>query len=113
MSALSGLGSDEVRRDPAGWGRLVESAVGAHLLASSAGQEIRLSYWLENRREVDFVLEKGGRLAAIEVKSGRLRDGLPGVNQFLKNHPDARAYLVGGDGMGLDEFFSAPATDLI
>lgn len=113
MSALAGSGSNEVRQDPAAWGRMVESAVGAHLLASAVGQEIRVSFWLENRREVDFVLEKGGRLAAIEVKSGRARDAIPGIGLFLKRHPGARAYLVGGDGMRLEEFFLAPAADLI
>jgi hypothetical protein len=113
MSALSGSGSDEVRKNPAAWGRVVESAVGAHLLASSVGQEIRLSFWLENRREVDFILEKRERLAAIEVKSGRVRDGIPGIGLFLKKHPGARAYLVGGDGMRLEELFSAAASDLV
>ncbi len=113
MSAMGGLGFNEVRKDPAAWGRLVESAVGAHLLASASGQGIRVSYWLENRREVDFVLEKGGRLAAIEVKSGRVRDAIPGIGLFLKRYPGARAYLVGGDGIKLEEFFSASAADLI
>jgi hypothetical protein len=83
------------------------------LLASALGQEIRVSYWLENRREVDFVLEKGERLAAIEVKSGRARGGVPGIGLFLKRNPGARAHLIGGDGMRLEEFFSAPAADLI
>ena len=113
ISALAGSESNEVRQDPAAWGRMVESAAGAHLLASAVGQGIRLSFWLENRREVDFVLEKGARLAAIEVKTGRVRDGLPGMGVFLKRHPGARAYLVGGDGMRLEEFFSTSAADLI
>ena len=113
MSALAGIGSSEVRGDPAAWGRLVESAVGAHLLASAVGQEIAVSYWLEAPREVDFVLEKGGRLAAIEVKSGQARDGIPGLSLFLKKHPGGRAYFVGGDGMALEEFFSGGAGDLI
>jgi hypothetical protein len=113
ISALAGRESKEVRQDLAAWGRMVESAVGAHLLASALEQEMRLSFWLENGREVDFVLEKGGRLAAIEVKTGRVRDGLPGMGAFLKRHPGVRAYLVGGDGMRLEEFFSAAASDLI
>lgn len=113
MSALIGSGFADVRQDPAAWGRLVESSVGAHLLASAVGQEIHVSYWLENRKEVDFVLEKGGRLAAIEVKSGRPRDAIPGVALFLKRHPGARAYLIGGDGMQLEEFFLTPASALI
>ena len=113
MSAMSTADFKAVRADPAAWGRMVESAVGAHLLASTVGQEIRVSYWLENRKEVDFVLEKGGRLAAIEVKSGQARDGIPGVGLFLKRHPGARAHLVGSGGMRLEEFFVTPAVDLI
>jgi len=33
--------------------------------------------------EVDFVVERAGELLAVEVKSGRRRDGLPGVGAFL------------------------------
>ena len=113
MSAMMTADFKTVHGNPAAWGRMVESAVGAHLLASTVGQEIRVSYWLENRREVDFVLEKGGQLAAIEVKSGRVRDGVPGISLFLKRHPGGRAHLVGGDGMGLEEFFRTPAENLI
>jgi hypothetical protein len=113
MSALGGLESNEVRKNPAAWGRMVGSAVGSHLLASAVGQEIHLGFWLENRREVDFVLEKGGRLAAVEVKSGRTRDGIPGIGLFLKRHPRARAHLVGGDGMKLEDFFLASVGDLL
>lgn len=113
MSAMSAAEFKAVRADPAAWGRMVESAVGAHLLAAAVEQDTGVSYWLENRREVDFVLEKGGRLAAIEVKSGRARDGIPGVGLFLKRHPSARAYLVGSGGMRLEEFFVTPAEDLI
>jgi len=113
MSAMSAAEFTAVRRDPAAWGRMVESAAGAHLLASTVGQEIRVSYWLESRREVDFVLEKGDRLAAIEVKSGRVRDGVPGIGLFLKRYPGARAHLIGGDGMRLEEFFRTSAASLI
>jgi len=83
------------------------------LLTSAVGQEVQVSYWLENRREVDFVLEKGKRLAAIEVKSGRARGGVPGIDLFLKRNPDARAFLIGGDGMRFEEFFSRSAAGLV
>lgn len=112
MSALNSRDSGEVRNDPAAWGRWVESAVGAHLLAH-AGGDVRVRYWRENGGEVDFVLEKGGRIAAIEVKSGRARDGAPGLGLFLKKHPDAKSYLVGGDGLPVEEFFSVKVEDLI
>ncbi len=113
MSALMVGEFGAARGDPAVWGRLVESAVGAHLLAAAVGREINVHYWLENRREVDFVLEKGGRLAAIEVKTGRVRDGLPGMRVFMKEHASARPYLVGRDGMDLETFFSSSPEELL
>ena len=113
MSALDGRESAEVRKDPAAWGRWVESAAGAHLLAGAAGLDIRVGYWQENGKEVDFVLSKGDRLAAIEVKSGRTKDGAPGLGVFLKRYPGARSFLVGGDGMPLEEFFSGGVGDLL
>ena len=113
MSALSGSRFAEIRQDPAAWGRLVETSVGAHLVASTAGLDFNVSYWREGRREVDFVLERRGRLAAIEVKSGRPGEGIPGTELFLKRYPAAKVYLVGSGGMELEKFFMAAAADLI
>jgi len=113
MSATAGIELKTARANPAMWGRMVESAVGAHLLASTIGQDIRVGYWLENQREVDFVLERGGRLAALEVKSGRAREGFPGIALFLKRYPGAKALLVGRDGVRLEEFFLTPVADWI
>ncbi len=113
MSALSGSRFAEIRHDPAAWGRLVETSVGAHLVASTAGLDFNVSYWREGHREVDFVLERRGRLAAIEVKSGRAREGIPGTELFLNRYPAAKVYLIGPGGMELEKFFLAAAADLI
>jgi len=40
-------------------------------------------------------MRKGRRLVAIEVKSGRRRDSLPGLDLFARRHPAARRLLVG------------------
>lgn len=62
---------DEARVDPAEWGRLVESAVGAHLANRAMTDDYELFYWRnERRQECDYVLRKGQALVAIEVKSG-------------------------------------------
>jgi len=101
ISASSGRTFAEARGDREYWGRLVETAVGAHLHATrDPGTEVL--YWRHRGREVDFVLERGGRLLAIEVKSGRRRDGLPGMEAFTKAHGPARKLLVGGDGTPLE-----------
>jgi len=95
-------------------GCLVESAVGAHLLNTSAGTGIEVFYWREGDREVDFVLRKGRSVALIEVKSGRLRGGLPGMDAFEKVHGRARRrLLVGEGGIPLEEFLRLPAGEWV
>jgi hypothetical protein len=82
--------------------------VGAHLANAAAMGQCRLFHWREGDREVDFVIERAGSVIAIEVKSGRRRDGLPGVGAFLNRFPRARALLVGADGLGVEEFLRKP-----
>ena len=75
-ASLSGYTFEEARVDRSFWGRLVESAVGAHLFNTGA-PDVRLHYWRHRGREVDFVLARGPRLAAVEVKSRMPRRRLP------------------------------------
>ena len=107
MSALSGLTFDEARADRDAWGRLVESAVGAHLRNASLGTRTELFYWRERGREVDFVLRAGPSLTAFEVKSGRAPAHLPGAESFVRAFGPARVLLVGAGGIPLDEFLSS------
>ncbi len=108
MSAQSGLSLDEARADREYWGRLVESAVGAHLANAAAAGECELFYWREGSHEVDFVVRVGRTLIAIEVKSGRARDTRPGLTAFGDAFKPARKLLVGGDGVPVEEFLLAP-----
>ena len=110
LTAPSGLLPAAARADRAFWGRLVESAVGAHLANAAASGEFELFYWRERSREVDFVVRSGRRLTAIEVKSGRSPESLPGIAAFAAVfHPD-RILLVGGDGIAVEEFLAKPAS---
>lgn len=109
--AVHDLAAAQQNRDY--WGRVVESAIGAHIINSASGEGIDVSYWREGNLEVDFVLQRGDSLIAIEVKSGRRRDSLPGLAAFIKSYPKARPLLVGGQGMAIDEFLSAPISALI
>lgn len=108
MTAQSGLSLAEARRDPAFWGRLVESAVGAHLANAAAAGACEVFYWRDRNREVDFVVRTGKRLVAVEVKSGRARDTLPGMAAFADAFRPTRTLLVGGDGIAVEEFLSRP-----
>jgi hypothetical protein len=108
MTAQSGLTPDEARADGDFWGRLTESAVGAHLANAAAGGACEVFYWRERNREVDFVARAGRVLAAVEVKSGRAPELLPGLAHFTEAFAPQRTLLVGGDGIPLDELLSWP-----
>jgi predicted AAA+ superfamily ATPase len=110
MSAQSGIFFDEARVDGESWGRLVESAVGAHLANAAAAGECELFYWRERNREVDFVVRAGREITAVEVKSGRGRDTRPGLAAFAEAFKPARRLLVGGDGIPVEEFLLRPVT---
>jgi len=108
ISAQSGLTLREARADSAFWGRLTESAVGAHLANAAAAGVCDLFYWRDRNREVDFVVRAGRALTAIEVKSGRVRDAQPGLAAFADAFRPRRTLLVGGDGVSVEEFLSRP-----
>lgn len=107
VTAIAGRTFDEDRADAERWGRLVETAVGAHLVAARDPRS-EVLYWRDRNREVDFVIQRGSDLTAIEVKSGRRRDGMPGMSAFEAAHGPARKLLIGGDGTPLEAFLSAP-----
>lgn len=112
-SAQAAMTFARVRFHPDQWGRLVESAVGAHLAgAAMTGDIDDLFYWRERNREVDFVLRLGTRVVAIEVKSGRRKEALPGVAAFDKAFLPARTFLVGTGGMPVEEFLQIPPYEL-
>jgi uncharacterized protein len=108
MTAQSGMSPAEVREDREYLGRLVESAVGAHLANAAAAGECELFYWRERGREVDFVVRKGRTVVAIEVKSGRAPAAFSGLSAFSEAFSPSRTLLVGGDGIPVEEFLERP-----
>jgi predicted AAA+ superfamily ATPase len=110
MTATSGLSLDEAHADREFWGRLVESAVGAHLANAAAAGDCEVYYWRERNHEVDFVMKAGRRLTAIEVKSGRAPLAHAGSAAFAQAFKVHRTLLVGGDGVPVGDFLSRPVT---
>jgi predicted AAA+ superfamily ATPase len=108
MTAQSELSFEDAKEDREFWGRLVESAIGAHLANAAALDECELFYWREGDREVDFVGRAGRTLTAIEVKSNRSRDTNPGLAAFAESFRPMRQLLVGGDGIPVEEFLLKP-----
>lgn len=113
MSVQSNRSFKAARTDLDFWGRLVESAIGAHLLNSVAGTGIEVFYWRERSREVDFILRYGDRVTAIEVKSGGSKTVLAGIGDFSRAFAPQRKLLVGGQGIPIEDFLKAPAAEWI
>ncbi|OFZ73020.1 MAG: AAA family ATPase [Betaproteobacteria bacterium RBG_16_64_9] len=108
MTAQSGMTLEEARLNRDFWGRLTESAVGAHLANAAATGACKLFYWRDRNQEVDFVAQSGREVTAIEVKSARVRDAQPGLAAFSDAFRPRRKLLVGGQGIPVEEFLSQP-----
>ena len=107
MTVVSGYTFEEARSDRTFWGRMVESAVGAHL-ANTASSRTTVKYWRERNHEVDFVLQRGPHVIGIEVKSGSELGSTRGMAEFERRF-ESRPIVVGPSGVPLHEFLSLPA----
>ena len=107
MAVVSEYTFEEARADRSQWGRMVESAVGAHLI-NTASPRTDVRYWRDGDYEVDFVLHRGPRTVAVEVKSGRRRERRSGLAKFERRFKPQSAFVVGKD-VALGEFLSQPA----
>lgn len=108
VNALSNRSFDESIADASWWGRLVENAVGGYLLNMLSSADYTITYWRDKDREVDFVITRGAKLWAVEVKSGR-GGKTSGLESFRARYQDARILVVGDQGIPLQEFFGTPA----
>lgn len=112
LSALSEFDFKTAYASPEKWGRWVESAVGAHLLNKAIGSSYKIEYWKEGNYEVDFVISHGKSVVGIEVKSGRKREIVSGLNEFKKKFKPQRCHVIGLDGIEFNEFFKMNIQDL-
>ena len=111
LSAQSPYTFDDVRSQPKQWGRVVESAIGAHLINATMNSNIELHYWREGNHEVDFVLSRNNQSVAIEVKSNHESLGT-GMDAFVKKYEPKRIYLVGSEGIPWQDFLKIKPEDL-
>ena len=108
MTVTAHMSPEQVQSDREFRGRLVESAVGAHLANAAVAGACELYYWRDRGQEVDFVAKVGARLTAIEVKSGRAPSAHPGTAAFDAAFKVQRSLMVGGDGISVEDFLARP-----
>ena len=99
------LSYDSLQKDKALYGRVFESAIGAFLVSASYTGRFEVFYWREGDLEVDYVLKKGERIVAIEVKSN-FEGFSKGLNVFNEKFKPYRSFIIGPAAMKAEEFFS-------
>ncbi len=101
----------EILTQPDNWGRIVESAIGAHLLNYSLTENFHLYYWRHVNNEIDFVLEKRGRVIGLEIKSGTAQKTF-GMQAFKKQFNPDKVLLIGNSGLPWQELLQINPNDL-
>lgn len=97
LTAQSPMTWEEFKINPKLRGRVIESAVGAHLLAYST-DNYKLQYWNESNAEVDFVLTNGKKVVALEVKSYST-NRQSGMQKFVNQYKVDKSILINDSGM--------------
>lgn len=111
LSAQQAATFEETKSDPAMWGRWVESAIGTHLVNESLAHSFNLYYWRERSDEVDFVMEKGGKVIALEVKTNPARQ-TKGMSAFMKQWQPHKILMIGKEGLSWQDFLTIRVNDL-
>jgi uncharacterized protein len=111
ISAQRGDLLKDIQIKPDEWGRLVESSIGAHLVNYSFTELFSVHYWRERNEEVDFVLEKKGKLIGLEVKSGSAQSS-SGMEAFKKAFNPDKVLLVGSSGLPWHDFLKINPIEL-
>lgn len=111
ISAQSHENFEETKQKPEYWGRLVESAIGAHLLNASLQENFELYYWRHRENEVDFVIKKGKKLIGLEVKTGN-KENTSGMQAFQKEFKPSKLLLIGPKGLHWKEFLELNPIEL-
>ncbi|TAL68469.1 MAG: ATP-binding protein [Bacteroidetes bacterium] len=111
ISAQNILLFNKIKSQPDRWGRIVESAIGAHLLNYSLTYQFKLFYWRKSNDEVDFVLFNDNKLIGIDVTISSLHR-TSGLTEFKKEFNPYKIYLVGKDGIPWKEFININPVEL-
>ena len=113
MTSALDFNLNSAKADKALWGRIVESAVGAHLVNTAIEHgDCKVFYWRDHKYEVDFVLQKGKKITAVEIKSG-FKQSFTGIKKFSDLFSVHRVLAVGGGGISVEKFLSSPAGDWV
>ncbi|MEL5893409.1 ATP-binding protein [Bacteroides sp. GD17] len=107
----SNLTFKEAILNPKEWGRIFESAIGAHIISNAFISGYEVFYWRERDKEVDYILKKKNRIVAIEVKSNEEKYNA-GLEEVRRMYNPYATMIVGKGGMKAEDFLSVNPTRL-
>ena len=110
-NVFSGYAFPEVMRDPKVWGRLFESAIGAHLVSEVLTGNYEVYYWRDGNLEVDYILKKDNKIVAIEVKSNSSTTS-KGLSVFRERYKPYSSFVVGKGGIDAEKFLGIKPVNL-
>lgn len=72
-------------------GQLVENSIAISL----ASHNLELKFWrTKNKAEVDFVLEKEGKITAFEIKAGKETNIPSSLRSFIEKYPPKKSFIL-------------------
>ena len=97
--------------DPAEWGRIVESSIGAYLINQSVRSGFSLYYYRERNDEVDFILQNDHKIIALEVKSNYSAN-YKSLEAFKQKCYPVKTYLVDNKNLPWSEVLKIDPMEL-
>lgn len=93
------------------WGRIFESGIGAHIVNQAFKHRFETYYWRERNYEMDFVMRKGDKIIAVEVKSNACK-ATEGLDKFRSMFNPSASFIVGDGGITAEEFLGLDMRNL-
>ena len=81
------------------------------VIIDSLTEKFNLHYWRERNDEVDFVIERKGKVIGLEVKTGNAGSTL-GMAAFQKKFNPEKVLLIGSSGLTWQDFLKMNPVDL-
>jgi predicted AAA+ superfamily ATPase len=110
-NVFSGYSFSEAIQEPRVWGHYFESAIGAHLVSGALTGNYEVYYWRDGDLEIDYILKKDNKIAAIEVKSNAATTN-KGLGWFRERYKPHCSLVVGKGGMSADLFLKVNPSKL-
>jgi len=111
LSAQQSNTFKEIIENPVDWGRIVESAIGTHLVNQALREQYSVYYWRDRNDEVDFILERQGVIIAIEVKSS-YSNNKKGMNAFKNKFKPNKIYFIDNKALSWSDFLKINPIEL-